>query len=322
MGKTNLDHLLKRYLNGQVSEAERIKIEAWLDVMKTEGDLNLDKDDEERLFQTITSNVENVNEVIAFRPQRSNAKNFYSHYGLKLAAAVFLLLVVAYAIWYADSFQLEEFKITATNKVKKAILTDGTIVWLYKDGALSFSERDGKRYASLIGEAFFEVAKSPGSPFIIECGDLTVKVLGTSFNLRTNKESVELSLLTGKVNLSTTADKNGIDVTPNERVIYTVEGRATKNKLSPADIGLITANIEYEMQFKNTTMAEVVRKIQNKFEVMIKVEDSRLMKCRITADFTDQSLEATLRMISELIEIKYEIAGKNISIKGNGCNEI
>ena len=36
MKKSNLDLLMHRYITNQVSELERIKIEAWLNVMKAE----------------------------------------------------------------------------------------------------------------------------------------------------------------------------------------------------------------------------------------------------------------------------------------------
>jgi hypothetical protein len=53
----------------------------------------------------------------------------------------------------------------------------------------------------------------------------------------------------------------------------------------------------------------------------VKVANPQLNKCRITADFTDQSLEKTLAMISELLDIEYTINGSTVAITGNGCKD-
>jgi len=55
MEKSKFDRLLERYLTDDVSEQERIKIDAWLDMMKTGGmtDLALTREDEDTLFVKI-----------------------------------------------------------------------------------------------------------------------------------------------------------------------------------------------------------------------------------------------------------------------------
>ena len=47
MANTNFDNLLKRYLKGETSEEETIKIEAWLDIMKTENTDHLELSEED-----------------------------------------------------------------------------------------------------------------------------------------------------------------------------------------------------------------------------------------------------------------------------------
>lgn len=324
MEKTNFDRLLNRYLHGQLPEPERIKFEAWLDVMKTEKNTELDisKEDEEKLFQKITSNLDNIDEVIAFRPQRGKLRKLFTNNWLRVAASLLIVLSASYTIWYFVNVKPAAQETIAANGIEKIILNDGTIVWLHKGSKLIYYQKteEGIRHAELVGEALFEVAKDPNNPFAIACGDITVRVLGTSFSLKTDNESIELRVLTGKVNLSSTTDKTGVDVQPNEQAIYTANGGIEKITMDEAAKSAITAHTEYIMLFKNTTMDKVFQRIEKKFDVQLKIDNKQLTKCRVTADFTDRSLENTLQMLSEIMDLDYKINGNSVTVSGKGCD--
>lgn len=324
MEKTNFDRLLKQYLRGQLSEPEKIKLEAWMDVMKTEKntDLEMSKEDEEKLFQKISGNLDNIEEVVAFRPHQGKLRSLFANRWLRVAASFLLLVVASYTIWYVVITNSKIKQTIAVNDIEKLILNDGTIVWLHKGSKLIYYQKTeaGIRHAELVGEALFEVAKDPNNPFAIECGDITVRVLGTSFSLKTDKESIELKVLTGKVNLSSAVDKIGVDVVTNEKAIYTRYGEIEKISLSSDDIATITASTEYDMKFQNTSMDKVFEKIQKKFDVQLTIESKQLTKCRVTGDFTDRSLDGTFQMLSELMELEYKISGTTVAISGKGCD--
>lgn len=70
MEKSDFDRLMERYLKNEVSEDERVKIEAWLEVMKTDDntDLELSRKDEDRIFQKLTDRLVNVEEIMKLKP--------------------------------------------------------------------------------------------------------------------------------------------------------------------------------------------------------------------------------------------------------------
>lgn len=322
MEKSNLHRLLHRYITGQVSEQERIKIEAWLDVRKTDEGTNLvlDDADEERLFRKITSRMDTVEEVIAFRPKQGKVRILFSSRWFQIAATLLLLVAGSYTTWFIVN-KPAVFQTIARQEIEKVILNDGSIVWLEEGSKLTYyQKREGVRQAALVGEALFEVAKDPERPFAISCGEVTVKVVGTSFSLKTGEEGIELKVLTGKVNLSSATDKAGVDVAPNEKVIYSFSGGIKRRPLDQVEVSAITERTEYDMEFKNTTMESVIQKIEKKFNVAVIAENKQLKTCRITADFTDHSLESTLSMIAELLQIDYSIKRSTVTITGNGCN--
>jgi len=320
MQKSDFDQLMERYVTGQVSEQERKKIEAWLDVMKTEDntDLELSDEDEARIFQKLTSNQTTVDDVVALRPKR---KARLDRWMLRIAASLVIASLVSYTVWYFTASPENQLEVVSKNGIEKIILNDGSLVWMQGESKVMYYEKqsDGARYATFEGEALFEVVKDEHHPFIVQCGDVKVKVLGTSFSIKTNPEHVELTVLTGKVNLSSAANTEGIDVLSQEKVIYKSNGEFEKLSTNQKEIASITENTDYNMQFTNNRMNDVIKRIESKFNVSVKLSDKNIRNCQITADFTDQSLEKSLQLITEVLDVTYSIKDNTVTITGTGC---
>ena len=323
MEKSNFDRLLERYMEDQVTEEEKTKIEAWLDSNKAKNGRHFiwTKEDEEELFKKITGRLDTVEEIVEYRPKEDKIRSIQVNRWLAIAATLLLLVAVSYVVWDLIDNRSTTQQVAAINDIDKVILNDGTIVWLHKDSKLIYFENQDKseRHAELVGEGLFEVAKDASRPFIIDCGEIKVKVLGTSFNLKTGKGTIELKVLTGKVNLSSATNKEGIDVEPNNKVIYAGKGDLEKVSMDKTEVNTLAMRTEYNMQFKNAAMDQIINKIERKFDVKFKVDNKQVNKCKITADFTDHSLESTLRMISEVLDFEYEINGSTVTVTGSGC---
>jgi transmembrane sensor len=321
MDKSHFDELMNRYVEGKTSEQERIKIEAWLDVMKTRSttDLELSKEDEEKIFRKITSKIDNLDEITSFIPG-SNKKNL-GRWAMQIAAAVLIIVSASYVIWTLNAEDSNQLNITSKNGVEKIILNDGTLVWLHAGSRLTYFEKkqSGTRNTELQGEALFEVAKDASHPFIIKCGDVNLKVLGTSFSVKASNDRIELIVLTGKVNLSSSTKNINVDVEANEKILVT-NNVVEELQLQPTEVSEITSDTEYNMQFVNVSMEEVARKIGKKFNIEVKIINAQANKCRITADFTDHSLDRTLQLIMEILDVEYSQKGKEVTITGKGCN--
>ena len=81
-------------------------------------------------------------------------------------------------------------------------LPDGSKVWLNSDSRIAYSMTFGTadRTITLHGEAYFDVAKNEQIPFIVNSSGLSVKALGTKFNIRSfEDEDVTVTLMEGKV---------------------------------------------------------------------------------------------------------------------------
>lgn len=91
----------------------------------------------------------------------------------------------------------KEFRIT---------LEDSTVVWLNSESTLSYPEKfdGGERRVSVTGEAYFEVRRDSERPFVVETGGQSIKVYGTTFNVRgySDEDAVLTTLETGSVSIS------------------------------------------------------------------------------------------------------------------------
>lgn len=320
MEKSDFDLLMERYVTGKVSEQERVKIEAWLDAMGAEDntDLELSKEEEDRIFRKLTSSITTVEDVVALKPKRKTRPDQWM---IRIAASLVIVSLVSYAVWYFTTSGKYQLEVVARNGVEKIILNDGSLVWLRGESKVLYYEKpdEGARYTTFQGEALFEVAKDASHPFIVQCGEVKVSVLGTSFNIKTGVDQVELTVLTGKVNLSSAANTEGVDVLPQEKIIYKSNGEFEKLSTNPQEITSLTVNTDYNMQFTNTGMDEVVNRLESKFNVSVKLSDKRIRNCKITMDFTDQSLEKSLQLISEVLDVTYSIQDKTVILTGKGC---
>lgn len=322
MDRSNFDRLLHRYITGQVSGEEKAKLEAWLDVVKTEhaSELELSKEDEERIFQKIVSINSDLSEIRGLVPRK---RTTWSGWPLRIAAALVVVALASYAAWYIGKQHNESVVIASVGPVKKTILPDGSLVWLKGNSKLVYyvKEEENTRYAELKGEALFEVARDAGHPFVINCGQTSLKVLGTSFHVKTNGDSLELTVLTGKVNVSAAAGKGDVVALPHEKVLYSSLSEMRKALTDSSEALAVTSGTEYNMQFSNAPLSAVVTQLQRKFDVVIRMAGSTAASCSITVDLTDQSLEESMTLITEVLDVEYGRDGQGITLSGAGCKD-
>ena len=80
-------------------------------------------------------------------------------------------------------------------------LPDGSVAWLNTNSKLTYPEKFSDKYrkVKLEGEGYFKVKKNEQAPFFVETNQMTVNVLGTSFDVKdySDKMNSETTLITG-----------------------------------------------------------------------------------------------------------------------------
>lgn len=121
-------------------------------------------------------------------------------------AASFILAIGAFFILKQNTNQITIE--TSLAEVRTVELPDGSAVYLNAESSVSFPEKGWAtaRKVILTGEAFFEVKR--GSSFTVETTNGLVQVLGTSFNVRSRANLLQVACKTGKVRVATQDESN------------------------------------------------------------------------------------------------------------------
>jgi len=320
MQEKEFKELIEKYLNGDLDEEQNSSVENWLeyitdhhasDRLSIAEKQDAEKNISAKLFERI-----NLPVAVAKAPLTVTLRPVF-----KIAAS--LILIMAMGIGFRgklkEVFDIDQIATVSNHpgKITKSILSDGSIVWLKGKSKLVYPRnfKGKQRNVNLEGEALFEVAKDAARPFIIQCGSLTAQALGTSFNIKKENNSIEVDVLTGRVCLSS-QNIAGLTLNRRQKGIYS-ETRQTLHKLAKPilEVASLTRGTEYDMLFNDARLADVIQRIQNKFEVRISVKKMRSFNTLITADFTDQSLKNTMSMISEALNMQFEIEGQSVEIR-------
>jgi len=98
--------------------------------------------------------------------------------------------------------------IQAGNTALTNTLPDGSTVTLYKHASVDYKTgiTRGDRVLRLQGGAFFSVMHNTARPFTVYVNGITVKVLGTAFDIRTIPGGTHISVKSGAVLVSSGAD--------------------------------------------------------------------------------------------------------------------
>jgi ferric-dicitrate binding protein FerR (iron transport regulator) len=311
MNNQNFDSLIDRYLKGQLNEEEVVFLEKWLDSLE-----------DKELFDKLPAAELAIAKKAMY--ERINKKNniFRLSPYLKVAASVIVLVIAGYI--FRDNLlnfiapHRDIYVAGTTGNIKKQILSDGSIVWLKGNSKLTFPLAFGssERTVTLQGEALFEVAKDAQRPFMIHCGSLITKVLGTSFNIRNTGRETAVSVLTGKLSL-TNGKSTEILLSANENAVYS-EQQSTIKKAKETTVAIreLTKGTEYDMSFNDAGMRDVIHRIEKKFDVDIHLKDTAIIVNNLfTADMTDQSLEKTMEMICQALNLEVKIKGQTILLQ-------
>ncbi|GAB5519127.1 MAG: hypothetical protein RhofKO_13780 [Rhodothermales bacterium] len=123
-----------------------------------------------------------------------------------------------------------------------------------------------ERY-QLEGEAYFEVTHNPDRTFQVEAGGGLVSVLGTSFNVSTWGEAVQVYLSEGRVRFESMTSDAEVTLAPGEQATLS-DGQVTQAATS-ADTSLdwMQSTLAFEQQPLQTLLDELAQHYRIDFEV-------------------------------------------------------
>lgn len=201
------------------------------------------------------------------------------------------------------------------------LLSDGTVVYLNAGTKMRYPVtflEGARRQVFLTGEAYFDVAKDPDHPFIVNAEELNVQVVGTEFNVSAYQEdeTTAVVLVEGSVGLyqdgSELEGKTSMFLEPGFQGTF---GRANNNlSAKKVNTSIYTAWMSGELVFRNIPFDTILLKMERHYNVTITNQNRELGRERFNASFLDQPIENILRYFNETHEIQYHIENNQVII--------
>lgn len=237
------------------------------------------------------------------------------------AAAVVILLISTVQLYYYFS-EPTNITVTALATNIEQVLPDGSLVSLHAGSQIKYPAKfDSKiRKVELKGEAYFEVTHDKSKPFIVVSGDARVEVLGTKFNVNTNKTdgTMEVVLTRGKVSVFyKRSPQQNVLLLPGEKAVLLFDQKQI-SKSANSDPNYMAWKTRV-LTFNDETLAQVVNTLQNVYQTPITLKDPQLSGCRVTASFSDQSLNSVLQVLKETLDLQVTENGKMVELSGKAC---
>ncbi|MBV8253384.1 MAG: FecR domain-containing protein [Chitinophaga sp.] len=322
--------LLGKYLSGDASPEEAMAIDEWL----------ADTPENRRLFQELTDIWESIVPGTGYQlPDKEQAllewqrliknKDTAKVYPIKnafpfkyVAAAVLGLICVTSAYFFfhkktADKMISEVVKQTNT-EILRDTLPDHSIVVLNSHSQLRYTQQfnDSNRALTLHGQAWFDVATNPQKPFVIQAGDIHIKVLGTSFNVIQDSNKIEATVKTGAILMY--KGNNNITVKAGQKGVFQVSSQqfSVMDTIDMNVMGYATRVFNFE----NATLKDMTTELGKAYNVNFVFENKELENRTMSSPFENNPLQYILEVISITLNVECRQENNTIYISGKGQN--
>lgn len=182
---------------------------------------------------------------------------------------------------------------TSVGEQRTVTLEDGSRVELNTNSRLRVKyDPKARRIIMESGEAYFDVAHQPARPFIVQVGDREVSALGTEFVVRRDGAGVSVTLLEGRVavsSVSKVAREPGVSTPRQVQVLKPGERlRVDANGMLAIDLAAIekaTAWQRGQLVFEDTPLSVAVKEFNRYSRAPIELGSPELTKIRVGGTF-------------------------------------
>lgn len=321
-----MDEKNEQYLNQIRNTWNSVEVEKELDDLAIQND-----------YYQIISRIEH----------KSFIKRYFLGNRLINIAAVFIL-GIASAWIFLEYTSLSPEAIKAINTIETPrgsratiILPDSSIVLLNAESRLTYPQQFSSegRSVFLEGEAFFEIEKDVSKPFLVKTPDITVKVFGTSFNVKSypDENTTETTLVEGSISIiknPTNGRESGTELKmePNQRLVLYKEERKiiqanqtkrienvppikAKSVLSKSvDTQQFTAWKDGRLKIDSEPMEKLVVTLERRYDVKVHFVDEEIKQIRYTGTFENETIEQVMAALKLASGVDYKIEERDIWI--------
>lgn len=339
--------ILAKFLAEECDNKEKQLVESWLsespknkEIMKELQKIWEASEHSDSSEDSFDTNIEWVvlqhrieDESLNFNTKHVNRSTWLSLYNpllptLSKVAALFLVAAMV-GLFFIDRFYVPpvDSNESVMNEISMekghrggVTLSDGTKVYINSDSKIIIPNifKADKREVFLEGEAYFDVAKNPNKPFLINTNGATVEVLGTSFAVRNYPGD---NIIQAVVEEGTVAFRSQKEPKKNS-VILTAGNLArlnvTNNEIQTdyvEDINFYLSWRDGYLKFKDESMIEVAKQLERKYDIEVVFDSKEIAEMNLTAELRSRSLARVLETISMSLKIEYTLLQDRVSFE-------
>jgi len=328
-----IDELIALVLAGEANEIELKELENW----KKQSSENQQYFKQMALLFQQASKVKNskdfsVDEAWEKVKNQTTQNNSGSETKIKklftplvgIAAGLILLLGFSWFAWQqlneTPANLVAQITLASKDSIVTKQLPDGSEISLNKNSHLVYGDDFNQKERKLIlsGEAYFKASHNTAKPFSVWVDELQILDIGTEFNIQAlpQSDSVIVDVNEGSVSMNFEGQKP-ILLKKGERGIYYKKEKSMKKMLNTDRNSLAWKDKIFV--FENTELHTVLTMLNDLFHVQIILENPELEKCRLNAQFNNESVEEMVEIIAATFNLKVTKTERSILLDGKSC---
>ncbi len=232
----------------------------------------------------------------------------------------------------------------------KVKLPDGSLVWLNAGSILRYSStfNVSNREVYLEGEGYFDVTRNEQAPFLVQTSTITIKVLGTAFNVKAYPEEsvVETTVERGAVQLIDPSSSSQETTILRAQQKAVVVKEAQQPNEDPGEMPLldskpvnikpsnyipiadmeVSSNVKTEAYtswkdprwiIEREKLSNFAVKLERRYNVRFVFNDEELMDYVFSGKFEDETLDQVLEAMKLTAPITYRVKQNTVYLSRN-----
>ena len=236
--------------------------------------------------------------------------------GRRWAAAALVIMACGLGAFLGYQQVREPEYSTGTGERRVVRLADGTRIDLNSRTRLSVHFTEQRREVELLeGQALFTVAKDPRRPFLVQSRNLSVRVVGTAFDVDRRDNTTTVTVVDGRVAVTSveTASVAPILVDAGQQVIAPVHVD-TRLRAAPANISAATAWTHGELVFEGSRLADVIEEFNRHNQRQIVLAAPALGDMQISGVYASTDPDLFIRFMRAQPHVRVEESADRIVI--------
>jgi len=199
---------------------------------------------------------------------------------------------------------------TAANGYTSTTLPDGSVLELNASSEVSVHFTKAERRLHLVrGEAHFTVAKNKARPFWVEAGTVSVRAVGTEFNVSLRPDSVDVLVTEGRVQVDRSPGLAAAGqplqtvavVSAGQETVVALQGGPDRPAVATVNAAVIREELAWQgprLEFSDTPLAEVASQFNRYNAVQLELSDPVLGAQPVGGSFKAENVDAFVRLLT------------------------